>query len=68
LGGLLAFFLEIKEQNTVIFVIVGTKDKKAASRLTVSPSMDHLNLSRVQSAGEFLGNGAGLPLVQAPKN
>lgn len=32
----------------------GSKDKGAQPRLTVSPSMDHLNLSRVQSAGEFL--------------
>jgi hypothetical protein len=29
-------------------------------RLTVSPSMEHLNLSRVQSAGEFLGGGGGV--------
>ena len=42
------------------------KDSSAQPRLTVSPSMDHLNLSRVQSAGEFLAaaDGEGMGLLQ----
>lgn len=34
------------------------KQGKVEARLSVSPSMDHLNLSRAQSAGDFLTGAA----------
>ncbi len=45
----------------LFFSMGGSKgnDKKKQPRMTLSPSMDHLNLSRVQSAGEFLAAANG---------
>lgn len=66
----LLIFIPSGYSNLLLFFCItgGTKTKeiKSQPRLSVSPSMDHLSLSRVQSAGEFLSAGQESSAVVRP--